>query len=219
MTEPTEPPRDPGADVAERIHRAAGAIHAPDRLRAQVDGVRAAPPRRPRRTWALAGAATASAAVFATALVLILAPAATSPPTAASAAGLALSAPSQPAPRLDTRDARYVDVSVGGVPFPRTDYDEEWRPVGSREVSITGHRAVAVTYRRGTDRLGYAIVDGPPLPAPPGARRGRVGTTPVWVFTRNGARVVTWRRGGRTCVIASRTAPMSQLLGFVGDAT
>ena len=41
----------------------------------------------------------------------------------------------------------------------------------------------------------------------------------MWVASLDGALVVSWERAGHTCVLASRTATLPQMLRFVAGAT
>ncbi|HEY3186282.1 MAG TPA: hypothetical protein VGJ70_02325, partial [Solirubrobacteraceae bacterium] len=47
---------------------------------------------------------------------------------------------------------------------------------------------------------------------PDGARRVRRGALPLAVLQHRGATVVTWRRDGHTCVLASREAGVARLV-------
>ena len=47
---------------------------------------------------------------------------------------------------------------------------------------------------------------------PDGARRVRRGALPLAVLRHGGAAVVTWRRDGHTCVLASRQASAERLV-------
>jgi len=214
-------PDDPRDDVGAQIRRAALEVRAPSTLRARVTQVRAdarAPRRRPRRTWSIAAGAATVVAVVLLAL-LVLAPGAAAPPSVHDVATLALRVPDGPAPPPAPDDPRYVDASVGSIRFPSNAYTASSSPSGVREARLTGRRVVAVSYGEGDGRVGYAVVDGPVLPWPAGAARIRAGTVPVATYVRDGAQVVTWRRDGHTCVVASRTAPLTRLLRYVRQET
>jgi hypothetical protein len=60
----------------------------------------------------------------------------------------------------------------------------------------------------------YAIVDGAPLPMPAG-RVIRLGDHRYTVLRHDGATIITWRADGHTCVLASRQASESDLVGFL----
>ena len=67
-------------------------------------------------------------------------------------------------------------------------------------------------YRRGSQRVGYTIVDGRPLSVPESAKRVTYEGLDVAVLRRGDARYITWERGGRTCVLATREAGLPGLL-------
>lgn len=203
-------------DIGAAIRATADEVSAPTDLRHRVDEqYEQAAGRRRRRTrvWLPAGA-LAGAAVA----VLVVVLASSSPSAAPPAATLALKDPTTGAPVIAS-DPRFMDQGVGGVQFPNYDWAKathpRWPAVGVRTGTVGGRRAVAVTYRRGTSSVGYAIVDGHALPWPEGTRGTTANGTPVFVSRYDDATVVTWRRGGHTCVLASRTVPASKLLAFV----
>jgi anti-sigma factor RsiW len=155
--------------------------------------------RRPRRRqraprFALAGVLAAAAAVVA-AIVLSGGPGA---PTVADAARLAAEAPVGPAPRV--AGTRLV-VGVEGVSFPALARAYGWRAVGVRHGRVDGRAATVVYYAKGTRRLAYAIVAGAALPRPSGARAEVRRAVSYQALQLNGRLVVTWRRGGHTCVL------------------
>ncbi|MDX6689791.1 MAG: hypothetical protein QOG15_1248, partial [Solirubrobacteraceae bacterium] len=76
-----------------------------------------------------------------------------------------------------------------------------------------GREIVTVAYagRRGT-RIGYAIVAAPVVGVPDTARMATYRGTRFALLREGGANVVTWRRAGRTCVLASRSASHGWLM-------
>jgi hypothetical protein len=206
--------------ASERIGAAVRAVSAqvgaPDDLRARIDQdrLRSAQERRRRFRPALAVAGGAIA-VLLIALAIVLAPGEPGAPSVADAAGVALSAPTQPAPEVDRGDPRFVGASIAGIRFPNYAYDSAWRTVGGRTDAVGRRPSQTVVYGLGPARVGYTIVDGEPLDAPPGSRVVKADDTPVWVASIDGALVVSWERSGHTCVLASRTATLPQMLRFV----
>ena len=201
-------------DIAVRIRAAAASVQAPPSLRAALAvGPQRAARRRPApRLIALGGAALALVAV-----VLALAPGGHDPaaPTVASAASAALRPPTQPAPR--GADGA-LSVSAAGVRFPDYGAGAHWRPVGTRTDRLGGRTTVSVAYRGAAGaQAGYAIVDGAPLPVPAGARRIVYEGVSIAVIERDGLRIVTWRRGGRTCVVAARATSLDRLLDLAAQ--
>ncbi len=204
--------------IGAAIRAAAGQVSAPPELRARVarDRLRSAPRHRPRlRPGTLIAGGAALATLVVVALVIALAPGSPGAPSVADAAGVALSAPTRPAPETDIVNPRFIEASVAGVRFPNYAYDASWRTIGGRIDTIARRRSQTVAYARGPVRVGYTIVDGRPLQAPPGARRADAAGTPVWVARVDGALVVTWERDRHTCVLASRTATLPQMLRLV----
>ena len=119
----------------------------------------------------------------------MLAPGSPEAPSVADAAGVALSAPTRPAPAVDRSDPRFVRASLAGVRFPNYAYDSRWGTVGGRIDTLAHRPSQTVVYGLGSVRVGYTIVDGQPLTAPPGARPADADGTPVWVASLDGALV------------------------------
>ena len=204
--------------IGAAVRAAVAQVSAPAELRAQVarERLHSAPRHRPRlQPGTLIAGGSALATLVVVALVIALAPGSAGAPSVADAAGVALSAPTQPAPATDIGNPRFIGASVAGVRFPNYAYEASWRTVGGRSDTIARRRSQTVAYARGPVRVGYTIVDGRPLQAPPGARRADAAGTPVWVVRIDGALVVTWERDRHTCVLASRTATLPQMLRLV----
>ena len=118
-----------------------------------------------------------------------------------------------PAPR-PTGDG-FVDARVDPVRFP------DWRglawPARGQRTDVVGGRRVRTVFYAAPDgtTVGYAVVAGAPLAVPGAARERRVGGTTYAVLEADGDRVVTWRQGGRTCVLrAPSTVPEDRLLAL-----
>jgi anti-sigma factor RsiW len=177
-------------EVPDSLRTAVGALSHP--RRARRPGSRGLVPR-----IALAGAAAVVAAVVA-ALVMTSGPGA---PTVAAAALLATQAPTGPAPPPAGQAGTRLAASVGGVPFPDFTRFAGWRATGIRHGRIGGRDATVVFYGKDGRRIAYAIVQGTALARP------RAGTTMLihgvsyQTLRLHGRLAVTWRRGGRTCVL------------------
>lgn len=154
---------------------------------------------RPRVRWALPAAAL-------TALVLAIAigTGGGSPtPSLAEAARTALRPPTQPAPAARPQAGELADA-VDGVAYPDWYTSAGWRAVGTRSDVVGGRRVKTVVYaNRGGQRIGYAIVSGDALPVNGGRTVVRNGVR-MRVLGNGSASVVTWRRKGRTCILAAR---------------
>src|SRR5262249_46996866 len=122
-------------------------------------------------------------------------------PTVADAAGLAAEPATAPAPPpLGTSGTRLA-VGIDGVTFPDYARAYGWRALGVRQGTIDGRKATVVYYGKGDRRVAYAIVAGAGLPWPSGGRTEVRSAVPYRAVVVNGRLVVTWRRGGHTCVL------------------
>ena len=199
-------------EVGAMIRATVARVEAPASLRASVEGLRA-PRRRPRRLaapLALAGAAAAALAV-----VLVLAVGGSSPggPSLADAAVAALQPTSGPAPAADPARPAVLQTSIDGIAFPLWEERFSLQATGARDDKLDGRRALTVGYSGPNGaRVGYTIVDTPPLDVPGSARKVTHEGTDFAVWRRAGATIVTWRRAGHTCVLASRNMSAQQLL-------
>lgn len=135
-------------------------------------------------------------------------------PTLASVDAVASSAPAEAAPAAVGGNPPVLDARVGAIEFPDWEGKFGVRAVGLREDEVSG-RAVTTVFYRDTDgtRLGYSVVDGPPLDEkPPGREVVRDGNT-YHVADAGPSTVVTWEQQGHTCVIvASNGVPAAQLV-------
>jgi len=161
---------------------------------------------RPVPRLVVAGAAVAAAVIAA--IVLSGGPGA---PTVADAADLATQAPTEPAPASQGKLGTKLAISVGGVAFPDYARAYGWRPLGVRRGRIGDRGATVVFYGKDGRRLAYVIVSGSGLARPSGAQRIVVNGVEYRVLRLDGRLAVTWRRGGRTCVLIGGAGP-SELL-------
>lgn len=190
-------------EVLERQRRAVLAVQAlaeeevPGSLQAAVE---ARPRPRPRRLvprLAVAAAAAIAAAVVA-AVLLTGGPGA---PTVADAAGLGTQPATQPAPSAAGEAGTKLAVAVDGVPFPNLARFAGWRAVGVRHGRIGDRNATVVVYRKDGRRLGYVIVAGAGLVRPSAGQATVIRHVEYQTLQLSGQLAVTWRRGGRTCVL------------------
>lgn len=176
-------------------------------------GVAGRPSRRvglPR--WTLAPALGGAAAIV-LALVLVLGGGA-SGPSVADAAALGTEPPTQPAPAPLPATPTLLARQVEGVPFPNFRAKFGWGATGAREDAPDGRDAKTVFYRRGGERIAYTIVAGKALENPGDARVIRRGGVEYRAFASGGRTVVTWVRGGRTCVLSGADVPAAELLAL-----
>jgi hypothetical protein len=205
---------DADARYALEAIRSAERTTAPPALHATVSAM--ADPR-PRAAWrrprplALGGVAAFAAACVA-ALLLVL-PVGTGVPTVTDTARVALAPASEAAPARH-EGSNALAAAVDGVPFPYWSDATGWTAVGARRDVVDRRDVRTVFYAdaRGR-RLGYAIAAGDPLPVE-GGRRVTRGDVSLTVLRRDGANVVAWERGGRTCILASREVSAETLVGL-----
>jgi anti-sigma factor RsiW len=163
--------------------------------------------RRPRffaRPRSLAFGASAAALAAAAAVLLT---AGASGPSVAEAAQVALAPPRSPAPAVKP-DEKTLDAAVDGVAYPYWGDSAGWRAVGSRTDAVGGRAIRAVVYQDASGhRIGYAIAAGSPLSGADGKRVGA-----FTVAGKDGATIVTWLRGGHTCILAAKGVDARVLL-------
>jgi hypothetical protein len=105
-----------------------------------------------------------------------------------------------------------VRAGIDGLRFPYWDDVFGLEATSVRRDHVGARAAMTVEYRGKGQRVGYTIVAGPPLAQPAGMRQVRRGALRLDVFRQNGAQLVSWRRAGHTCVLASRDAPVARLV-------
>lgn len=181
------------------------------RERIEAERSRAKPARRP---WLLGGSFAGVAAAAAAALVLATG-GGSAGLSVAEAADLAQLGPAAPAPAVDATHPSLLKRSVGGVTYPSWQDEFPWHASGARVDKVEGRRAVTVFYENPSHtRIGYTIVDGKPLGEPSG-RGLRQGDEHYVVLKRGARTVVTWRRGGHTCVLSGpASVPSERLLAL-----
>lgn len=195
---------------------------APQSLRAQIDELTGAAPlaARPPSRWgwrprgfarALALPLAVGLALVVAAIVIVQGRGATAP-TVPQTVRLTLAAATLPRPSIDPADPARLQLRVDGIAFPAWYANEQLSTAGARVDTLYGRRIVTVFYRgRGGQRVGYAIVSGPPLRQIQGrvARRDDVNFTQARVGS---VKLVTWVRAGHTCVIAGTAVDYPTLL-------
>jgi hypothetical protein len=199
------------AGVAATIRAAAAGVRAPDHLRRELAGQRTRRMGR-RRTR---GALTAAVVTALAAALGFAHPAGDpGPPSIVETASLALREPALPAPARDARAPALLRVSADGVRFPNYAYGGlGWRADGQRHTRRGGRELVVVSYSHSRDgHASYAIVGRPALRVAAGARTVVRNGMRFAVLRDAGTTIVTWRRDGRTCVLASRDASDEALL-------
>ncbi len=182
-------------------------VHAPRRLRLQIEAS-----ARARRRPVLASLPGAMAAALATALLAVfLIPGGPAAPSLSQAAALASRGPAGPPPTPDPHDPGVkLSENVNDVYFPNWSSTLGWRPTGLRRDLLDLHRAVTVYYAYGTRRLAYTILSAPALSQPAAAVTVENGIT-VRTLRLHGRVLVTWRRDGSTCILTGANVSAAQL--------
>jgi hypothetical protein len=210
------------AELLEKQRRAVAALRAvetraPASLRARLESERSArrPPRaRPESSWlrrpALAGG-LAAAAAFALLLALVL-PGGAGGPSVVEAAELSTRPPEAAAPGPDHDEPRLLDARAGRLTFPNWAEEFGWRASGRRVDEIDGRRAVTVFYEKDGRRIGYTILSGEAIEPPDEARTAVREGTSLRRLRSDGRVIVTWLRGGRTCVLSGTEVDSATLL-------
>ncbi len=181
-----------------------------DRAPARLRSRSAAGRPRGRRRLRLAFV-PAAVAVAALALVLLLPEGAGEHPSVASAAALSKRAATEPPPAQSARSWRLLDLEAEGVHYPNWERNFGWRAVGSRSDRLGGRNARTLFYEKGGQRIGYTIVSGSALPFPRESRHVVRWGTELASTTVSDMSVVTWRRKGRTCVLAGKDVAASEM--------
>jgi hypothetical protein len=184
-------------------------LAAPASLRAFVQAERehARSPARRRRV-ALGGGLAGAAAAGTLALVLAL-PSGAGAPTVVEAAELAERPPTASAPRPGRPEV--LAVSAFGLPLP--DWGGfGWTATGLRSDEIDGRDAITVFYEKNRRRIGYTIVSGDRMDPPGGAASTVRDGTALHYFADRDRLVVTWERGGLTCILSGRGVASDVLL-------
>jgi hypothetical protein len=204
-------------------------VRAPRRLRLQIEAATRAPHRRalgtrlrglgragavggPAGRGALSGLPGAIAGALATALLaLVLIPGGPAAPSLSQAAALSGRGAAGPAPTPDPDDPGVkLSEEVDDVYFPNWSQTLGWRPTGLRHDLLDLHRAVTVYYASGSRRLAYTILSAPALAQPAATVTVENGVT-LRTLRLHGQLVVTWRRGGSTCVLTGTNVSAAQL--------
>jgi hypothetical protein len=213
-----EPPRTE-PEIVELIRsidvRAPQELH--DRIEALVAERAPAVARRrpPAIRWGLFAGAPALAAAVIAVLVVSLTGGGGSPLTLEQAVALTLRPPTMTAPAENPRNGTELMVTADGVPFPYWEESFGFRATGERIDRVDGRKVTTVFYAANHDKwLGYAIVSGTPPPAASGGVVIDRGGSTYRLLSSHGARVVTWLRDGRLCVVAGHGVSSRTLLAL-----
>jgi hypothetical protein len=202
-------------------------VGAPPQLHGRIEAMVAERAGHSERGWreALGGrratlgarrATLAGAAVLAAAMVALVVALGAGGPTATpfvrEASVLALGRATMAGPHESAQARGRLTASVQGVAFPYWEEAFGWRSVGERSDRLAGRAVTTVFYANGRgQRIGYAIVAGPPPQLHAGAVAWRAHTA-YHLLRLGNAEVVAWLRGGRLCVVSGRGVDARTLL-------
>ena len=203
--------------VPERHRRVVRALRsgprAPERLHLQIEQlitegdsrpswppvVQERPPRPwPRRALVAGGIAT----VLAVALVVALSLGGPGGASVVQAAELSLLPATKDAPRESPERPALLRRSFAGVTFPAWDDEFGWRATGARRDEVDGRATETVFYTHTHHRIGYTVISGPAIKPPAEAETLNAGGVKLHRFRLGFQDVVTFERGGRTCVLS-----------------
>lgn len=221
-----KPPESTQAERTALAHiRTLDAVHAPAALRQSIEQLvddtqaRRARWSAPRVRFAAAGALAAGIVALAAIALGSGASQTARPgaPTVLAAARLALLPATATAPAESPRNADQLERSVEGVAYPYWGGQPGWQSSGARTDRLGAHTITTVFYRdRQGRRIGYAIVAGKALPAPATGTVVARGGVRYDLLDSGGARIVTWRAAGHTCILAGRGVAVGTLLRLAG---
>ena len=207
----------------DAIATAAESTGAPLALRSRVEGLAAQGrrhgDRRPSARTRLGGIRWPGAALVAGAVAVVLA-ALVLVGGGPGIEDVAAAAVREPTAQVATvaPDSKLLQENVAGVAFPNSAAKFGWKPVGTRTDEIGGRKTRTVFYEKDGKRIAYTIVEGDALSAPGDAATAtREGTELQWIESQ-GRTVVTWERGGHTCVLSAiqPEVPTNDLLELAG---
>ena len=197
--------------VLKAIHGAAGE-RAPTALRARLELARDPDPkwRLPRFMTATTATAAAAAAAFAAAVVVTIGGGAAAP-TVATAASLGTRTPVSVAGATPNDHGVVPGVKAAGISFPDWGPSFGFEAVGVRRDHLGDRLATTVFYARGDQQIAYTIMSGPAVPPGAALHESVWNGVRIGSFLTHGRVVVTWLRGGHTCVLSGAGAPSALL--------
>jgi anti-sigma factor RsiW len=181
-------------------------------LRERLEAERSSPSRAlRRRRFAIGGVLAGAAAAVALAAVLIL-PSGAGGPTISEAAQLNLLPATNPSAPADPADPALLAVSAQGLPYPNLEPLFDWRSAGQRSDEIEGRDATTVFYERDGKRIGYTILSGEGVEPPKDATKTVQDGVRFAAYSDDGQQIVTWWRGGHSCVLSGEGVSEEELL-------
>ena len=146
--------------------------------------------------------ATGLAVVLAVALAVALPLGGPSEPTVAEAAELSLHPATEPAPHESAQRPELLRRSFAGVSYPAWSERFGWRATGARVDELDNRATETVFYQHTHHRIGYTVISGPAIEPPADAEVLTVAGIDLHRFRLGRQDVVTFERGGHTCVLS-----------------
>jgi hypothetical protein len=190
-----------GPRAPERLYRRIEELEAQRRggPRAWAPGVAVGRPAWLGRGLLAAGVAAA----FAVALVVVLGSlGGPSAPTVVAAAELSLRPATGPPPHASAERPELLERSFAGVSFPAWSERFGWDASGVRGDELDGRRTQTVFYRHTHHRIGYTVISGATISPPADAEVLNQAGVKLYRFRLGRQDVVTFERGGQTCVLS-----------------
>lgn len=189
-------------------------LAAPAGLRARIESEPGRPRARTRRRrLSIAGGLAAATAVAALLVVLAL-PSDSSGPSVAATAMLSDRPATQATVAVDEANPKLLAASNQGVPFPNLAEQFGWQQAGSRSDELDGRETKTVFYERGGQRIGYTIITGNPISPPKDASGVNLNGVALHTTADGTRQIVTWMRGGKTCVLSGKGVSTRDLLAL-----
>lgn len=199
---------------------------APERLHRRIEELLAATASPDRGTLLPrlrpAVVAAGVAAVFVAALVVALSLSGPGASRVVQAAELSLEPSRERAPSTNMQDPALLERSFAGVTFPAWSGKWGWRTDGARTDELDGRKTTTVFYRHTHHRIGYTVISGRPIKPPEDAERLIARGIELHRFRLGAQDVVTFERGGRTCVLSGDVHDphtLVKLASWKGDGT
>jgi hypothetical protein len=167
---------------------------------------------RRRRHRAAAAALCVGVVALGLVLALTLPGEISDEPTIVQAAGLTVTPATSPAPERNVSHPSLLDSTISGPAHPYWQETLGWAATGARTDFLGDRQVITVFYEREGQRIGYAIVEGAQLPPPVATTDKLVEGRRLRTFVVGGRPVVTWLRGGRTCVLSGRDVDLKVLV-------